>query len=457
MFALVKYIGLYAIYFGLWLAFLLSLMGKVRYGLLALIPLIPLQNIMIKLHILPFGKDLNDIIIVGMLIGWLIYKHSQGKPLADRSSYNKIIFFYLIFTYFALWRGSSFLGLPAPISVFDHRLQTWKNYMLLPILFLLTLNNVNSKKEMKLLCLFMFLSMFLMNFYTMRQISWVTAWWNRFKVHGTFYWLGVNEVAAFYATYTFVLIGLFLLIKNKWWRIGLGILIFQNIFCDLFLFSRGAYLATVAGLFIIALLRERKLLPIIVVLLIFWNVFLPADVVERIEASQVEETGEIDPSALRRLEFWQQNIEYFKASPIVGIGFNTVTRLGSRTDTHNIYIRTLAEEGLIGLSFLLFIMGLAFKRSFLLFRRANDNFLKGLGLGFCACVVAVMVGNFFGDRWTYLPLGAYFWVFLGMVERGNILASSTEGESTSGGSGNGVKSDKKKIDKIYGKNHEKWK
>jgi O-antigen ligase len=402
---------------------------------------------MFKFYHLPFGKDLNDILLIAMLIGWFIYSFSTKKHFTERTSYNKIIFFYLIFTYFALWRGSFFLGLVAPTSVLDPRVQNWKNYIILPLLFLLTLNNIKDKKEMKILLIVMCASMFLMNFYTMRQLNWMTAWWSRTKIRGTFYWLGPNEIAAFYATYTFVLVGLFLFIKDKRWRIALAILIFQNVFCDLFLFSRGAYLATVVGLLLIGVLRERKLIPAIAIILIFWHVLLPADVVQRIEAS-TQETGELDASATKRLESWQENIEYFKVSPLIGIGFNTVSFLGRRRDTHNLYLRTLAEEGLIGLTFLLLIMGLAFKRSLLLFRRANDRFLKGLGLGFSACVIAVMVGNFFGDRWTYLPLGAYFWVFLGMIEKGNLI---TENEDRSISKRIRKKSYKEKVDKLYGR------
>ncbi|MCK4463108.1 MAG: O-antigen ligase family protein [Candidatus Omnitrophica bacterium] len=453
MFTLVKHVAFYGIYIATWVILLLSITGRVRYGLYFLIPLLPLQNIMMKLRYFPLGKDLNDILLIGMIIGWLMYSHSKGKPIAEKSLFNKLLFFYLIFTYFALWRGSSFLGLSAPVSVFDPRVQNWKNYIILPLLFILTLNNIKDKKEMKMLFVIMCLSMFLMNFYTIRQVGWLTAWWNRFKITGTFYWLGPNEIAAFYATYTFVLIGLLLLIKDKRWKIILGILIFQNIYCDLFLFSRGAYLATVVGLFLIGILRSRKLLPIVVVMLIFWNVLLPSDVIQRIEVSTEEKTGEMDGSASKRLEYWQESIEYFKSSPVVGIGFNTVGWLGSKRDTHNLYLRTLAEEGIIGLSFLLLIMGLAFKRSLLLFRKADDKFLKGLGLGFCACVAAVMVGNLFGDRWTYLPLGAYFWVFLGMVERGNLITSS-ENKAVVDVS-NGVNDYKAKIDRIYGKKRRK--
>lgn len=422
MFVLIKNIGLVSIYLAGAIILLLSLTGKVKYGLWFLAPLIPLQNIFAKLQQFPLGKDFNDILLIGMLIGWILSKGFRREPLFHRSPYNKILFFYLIFTYFTLWRGSFFLGFPSPVDILDPRLQNWKNYIILPLLFLLTVNNIKDKKEMKILLILMCLTMFLMNFYMIRQISWMGSWISRTKIHGTFVWLGANEVAAFYATYTFVLSGLFLLVKQKWLKIMLVILILQNLYCELFLFSRGAYLATLAGFFVIGILRNKILVLPVILILIFWQSILPQRAIERIQYTEQE--GELDQSTQSRLTLWQESIEYFKQSPIVGIGFNVFSHLGLKRDTHNLYLRTLAEQGIIGLGFLLAIMLLALKRGFSLFKKAEDRFLKGLGLGFCACVVAVMVGNFFGDRWTYLQLGAYFWVFLGMVERGNIIAAN---------------------------------
>ncbi len=424
MFVVVKYAAIYFVYALFWIALILSLTGKVRYGLLFLIPLIPLENVTRKLYQFPFGNQLNDILLICMIVGWIIYKNTKGRPIAEKTSYNPILFLYIPFIYFALWHGSSFLGLQAPVNMIDPRVQTWKNYVILLLLFFLVFNNIYDRKEMKRLLMGMCASMFLMNFYTMRQIGTLTAWWNRTKIKGTFEWLGANEIAAFYATYTFVLLGLFLLVKDKRWRIVLGVLIFQNFFCDLFLFSRGAYLATLAGLFIIGILRDKRMLVVIAILLLFWSTILPKEVIARLEATTNVETGEIDASAAKRITYWEESIEYFRMNPLVGMGFNTFTYVGEKRDTHNIYLRTLAEQGIIGLIFLLLIMGTALKRGFRLFRTATDTFLKGLGLGFCACVMAVMVGNLFGDRWTYLPLGAYFWVFLGLVERGNLITAA---------------------------------
>lgn len=407
--------------------FFLSMNGKIKYGLLFLVPLLPLQNIMEKFQQFPFGKDFNDILLIVMLIGWIIYKGSKREQLFCKTSYNIILFSYFIFTYFTLWQGSSFLGAAVPLNPLDSRVQNWKNYMILPLLFLLTLNNIKNKKELRILTIFMCLSMFLMNYYTMRQISWMGSWISRIKIRGTFVWLGANEVAAFYATYTFILCGIFLLVKSKKIRIIMGILILQNLYCNLFLFSRGAYLAMLAGFLLIGILRNRIIIIPIILLLFFWQAVLPQRVIERIEFTEHE--GQLDESAQKRLVLWQESVESFKQSPLIGIGFNVFSHLGLKRDTHNLYLRTLAEQGIVGLVFLLSIMLLAFKRGLRLYRKTNDTFLKGLGLGFAACVVAVMVGNFFGDRWTPLPLAAYFWVFLGMVERGNIITAYELAES----------------------------
>jgi len=421
MFVLGKSIGVYLIYFLGIVVFFLSVTGRVKYGLLFLIPLLPLQNVFVKLYQFPLGKDFNDILLMGMIIGWFLYKNSKKEHLFEKSSYNKILILYLIFTYIILWRGSSYLGFSPPLSPADSRVQNWKNYMILPLLFFLTFNNLKDLKDLKQLFLFMCFSILLMNFYTIRQISWITAWWSRVKLHGTFVWLGPNEVAAFYATYTFVLLGVFLLVKEKKWKIMLGILILLNFYCDLFLFSRGAYLATLLGFLFISVIRQKKLIIPLIIILIFWQSVLPKEVVERLQFTKQE--GQLDPSAQTRLILWQESIKYFKENPLIGVGFNVFQHLGLKRDTHNVYLRTLAEQGIIGLVFLLLIMILAFKRGWNLYKNAKDRFLKGLGLGFCACVIAVMVGNFFGDRWTYLQLGSYFWVFLGMVERGNLITS----------------------------------
>jgi len=420
--ALFKNLALYTVYLTAIIVFFLSFSGKIKYGFSFLIFLIPLQNVFLKLQELPFGKDIPNLLLLAMILGWFFDKISKGKQIFGKSSFNVLLIFYCFYTYFTLWHGTIYFDLPAPLSITEPRFQTWKNYMVLPLLFFVGFNNVKDRKELARFFVFICLAMVLMNRSTLVEIRDASSWVSRSKFKGSFAWLGANEVAAFYATYTFVLLGIFLYVKKNLWKVLLAVLIVMNLYCVLFLFSRGAYLATLAAFSLIGFFRNKIILVFVAFLLIFWQVILPQKVVERINFTEVE--GEMDQSAEKRIEYWQETMQYFKQSPIIGVGFNVKTYIGSQRDTHNLYIRTLAEEGIIGLLFLLTIMFLALKRGLRLFKKAQDRFLKGLGLGFAACVLAVIVGNCFGDRWTYLPVGAYFWIFLAMVERGNVITDA---------------------------------
>ena len=97
---------------------------------------------------------------------------------------------------------------------------------------------------------------------------------------------------------------------------------------------------------------------------------------------------------------------------------------GEFKDTHNIYMKILAEQGIVGIFIILLLFGLAFKSSYYLYKNAHDAFLKGLGLGFIACLAATMLTNTFGDRWTFLQIGSFFWVILALVERGKIIVKT---------------------------------
>jgi O-antigen ligase len=159
-------------------------------------------------------------------------------------------------------------------------------------------------------------------------------------------------------------------------------------------------------------------------LLLAWQTLLPATVVERISMTETA-GGQLESSAAERVELWDHAINLFRQHPIFGVGFGAFgyTRpAGSLTDTHNFYLRMLSEQGVIGVGLFLVVLAAAFRSGWRLYDAAHTPFSRGLGLGFMACVVAVMVTNVFGDRWSYFVLGSYFFIFWGLVDRGTFLA-----------------------------------
>ncbi|MCA9402065.1 MAG: hypothetical protein KC713_10575, partial [Candidatus Omnitrophica bacterium] len=116
MFGFIKQFAPLVLYICFIIACLLSVSGKVKWGLLFLIPLLPLQNIVEKIHQLPLGQDFNDILLFCMIIGWVFSKMSNSQRLLRPSGYNVIIPIYFVYTYITLWIGSVYLSAPAPVS-----------------------------------------------------------------------------------------------------------------------------------------------------------------------------------------------------------------------------------------------------------------------------------------------------------------------------------------------------
>lgn len=419
MIAALKLIAPLLLYLGGVIILMMALSGRVKFGLYFLVPLLPLQNVMEKFQAFPMGKDLNDILLLAMLAGWIFSSLSENRPVFMKSSLNGVLILLFFYTYFSLWLGTFTLNLPPPIDIYDLSVQRWKNYMIFPLLYFLVSNNIRNLPDMKKLFIAMCAAMFLMNYYNVQQVSDLTAWYSRSKLTGTFVNLGANETAAFYAIYPFVLMGIFLFVKSWKWRLPIALLIIGGVYINIFCYSRGAYMATLGATVIFSLLKQKKLLIPIVLILALWQTALPQSVIDRLTFTEQE--GEIDASAARRLELWDQAVLYFHENPVFGIGFDAFRQMG-HGDTHSIYMKTLAEQGITGILILLAIWGVAIAKSWHLYQKADDVFLKGLGFGFFVCIFAVIICNFFGDRWTHLPLGAFFWVYLGMVERGLVLS-----------------------------------
>ena len=192
----------------------------------------------------------------------------------------------VLYTFYSLWKGYSFLGLPVTLKFDDIRLQNWKNYMIFPLLFFIVFNNIKNSRQIKQLVVFMTFAVVLMNYYTIQQLHWLSSPQERARVHGTFVWLGPNELAAFFATYSFVLLGIIFFDKSKLRRLFFLVSILLSLYCVVFLFSRGAYLAILSGMLFFCFFKAKKLLFPILIILFFWNTIIPKQVIERINETK---------------------------------------------------------------------------------------------------------------------------------------------------------------------------
>jgi len=430
-FGLTQYIP-YVVYGLAFLVAFLALFYRSEIGILFIASLLPVYTVLnraIKSG-LPFATNLVDILVIAMLLGWLLQSSKKQEQSVRPSPLLIPIAVFMVYSLFSFLVGSSYLGEEILPDLSNQRLATWKNYMIMPVLYIISYYNLRDRKWKYALFILLFLSFLVMDYKFYNEFRWVKHYhyMEKSRLGGTLAFLGPNEWGTFHAIYTLFIIGLFLVDKHFWRRAAYFILILGSTYSLIYSFSRGSYIGFLGGLFFIGIVRSRKVLVVLVIFLIFWKSLVPMSVVERVEGTFVEEEkateafsiGGQNISSAGRQHLWVDALDYFSHNPFLGTGYDTYQRL-TGWDTHNVYLRHMAEQGIIGLFIYLWLYVLAFKSGWRLYRKADEELVKALGFGFLCAVVGSIVVNFFGDRWTYLQLGGLYWIFWALVDQENSL------------------------------------
>lgn len=399
-----------------------SAFKKAEWGLFFLVVMIPQPNIWYSVLGYPMGNNFIDFLFFGVLFG-IFY---QKKGFAKTGNSWFIIIFILV-SYFALWNSSIRFSLPLPLTTSNELFPKWKNYAEMIFLYFLILNVVKKEEQQKVVVIIMTIVVLFISIRSYRafvggdSFSYDKRYGGPFETVG----LGSNHLGAFIAYTCAAFLGLFFYDedkKRKWLFLATVLFGLHPLF---FAYSRGAYLAALTVVAFYAVVKKRSLLILVAAILLGWQTLLPTSVVDRIMMTENQE-GELEHSAGVRLVLWEQAMDAFKQNPIFGVGFGgfkfVVPEGQTLTDTHNFYLKTLSEQGIIGIVLLVFLLLKAFFSGWRLFRNGNTSFQRGLGFGFTGCVLSVMITNIFGDRWSYFMLNSYFWIFWGLVDRGILLS-----------------------------------
>lgn len=257
------------------------------------------------------------------------------------------------------------------------------------------------------------------------QHSAVSSWHydHALRVSGTFSLLGANEFAAFCTTMFLLALALLLVL-----RVGLGwrVVLLGALACAgvgvVLTYSRTAYVAVLAGTLLILALRHRRaqLVAPVLALLLLAPAWLPYSVVERFQSITVEEDS-ADKSTADRFKYWGIALERFTQYPVLGVGYHAFHHAEVnpyRTDTHNFFLRELAEKGIFGLVVLFGLLAAVWRTLWRLYKRTpHGSWPHGLAMGLLAALLALCISNLFGDRFTYYPMIAYFWLYVGLALR----------------------------------------
>lgn len=404
------------LYCGVLLATLLAMVWRPIIGLYVLTLLIPLQTTREKLQQFPLGDHIIYILVLGVIIGGLMGRGAK----VPRNSLNGLIIALFVLTYISLWHGSFYLNFPVPLHM-DFRMTLWANLAFMPVMYFAALYAIKDEKQMKLLLVVMCLSAFVVG-YTFFRSNYGRDFshfsWGR-RDAGTIGWAGVNGLGAYAAGALAFLVAYLSFETSKFRKLGLLGLIAVLMYSLLYSFSRGAYGGFVAALVVQGLLKNRKLLLLVIVLLCGWRFLLPNSVEERITMT-VGDDGKLEASSADRVLIWEDAENLVLQNPLLGTGFATYAfmhRVKHYEDTHNYYLKMVVENGFVGLILLFSVIFTAWRQGYLLFRSADQPFMRGLGLGFVALITSVLVVNVFGDRFSYLQVNGCTWVLMACVVR----------------------------------------
>jgi putative inorganic carbon (hco3(-)) transporter len=415
------YIPLVA-YSGFWIMCLVSLGGRPLLGLYYMIPFLPYRTLRDKFIDYPLGGNMLTILVIAVIVGALI----RGKHLPKSKLYG-IWLLFGVYLYLSMWFGTALGNAPAPLWLSDLNFVTWKDYMLIPLVFVAAGLVIEDRKAVRTV---IFITAICLLFIDRSCIleSMLRTWTNfdENKRGGGPLSYGSNQTAAFLAQFAMFFWGLALFVKRKKFKLLSYGLAATTLFATMYTFSRGAYIAVLFSVLILGVVKDRKLLLVLGLFLLTWQTVVPTPVRERVNMTE-NSSGQLESSAQSRVDLWENAEKSIIRSPIVGNGFATFQlgeHIDNLKDTHNWYVKILVETGLVGLIIVFFMLQQMLALAYRLFKRATDPLYRGLGLGLFLATCSCIVANFFGDRWTYLEITALLWVLVAAAIRATLLTES---------------------------------
>lgn len=326
---------------------------------------------------------------------------------------------YIVLTFLGMWQAAFFLDIDLPVTLSDPHVTFWKDYFTTMMFFFFAQGIFDEEREMEWMMFAMAAILPYMFRVHYSQYMDASAWHysHDMRVKGTFTHLGSNELAAFYTQYGLLFMCLAAGLKKRWKKLVFAAAFGFCLWGTVYSYSRGAWMALALGIVLYGFIKSRALVVAMIGFALIAPAILPASITDRAEMTQ-SGGGELDSSAASRIDFWKLAWDYFLDYPITGIGYHAFHHVNpAGLDTHNMYVKQMAELGILGIALYLALYVIAMAVALRLYRIGDTPFLRSMGLGLFMCILASMVLNIFGDRFSYTALSTFYWVLLGMAVR----------------------------------------
>jgi len=407
-------------YIGFWVMCVVSLTKRPLWGLYYMIPFLPFRTMRVRMFAFPLGANMMSILVIAVIAGALIH----GKHLPKSKLYI-IWLIYGVYIYFSMWLAFGLGNTPAPLWLSDRNFEVWKDYMVVPMIFVAASMLVEDRKTIRTIIILTAITVLAIDWVSLHSLAaGASQSFDEGKRSRGPLAAGPNGTAAFLAQSAMFYWGLLQFVKSwKYKLIGYG-LVAYSVAAAMFTFSRGGYAALLVSILVLGIVKDRKLLLMLGVFLLTWQLVVPNAVRERVTMTQ-DANGQLEASAQERVDLWSESWDSFVHSPIAGNGFASFQYghhvVENLKDTHNFYVKVMVETGILGLILIFALLQQMLALGYRLFKRATDPLYRGLGLGLLLAICSCMVANCFGDRWTYLEISGPLWVLLAIGVRATHL------------------------------------
>jgi len=188
----------------------------------------------------------------------------------------------------------------------------------------------------------------------------------------------------------------------------------------LFTQSRTSYLALIPACLVLGFMADRRIiiLGLLLVVLIISPLFLPTAVKNRImyTFTQPEAQGQIQIGAIRldtstsaRIKSWQETLQDWPRHPLLGYGVTGYQFVDAQ------FPRVLVETGVLGLAAFLYLLYSIFKVTLNNLKATKTPYFQGLGLGFLAGFVGLVVHALGANTFIIVRIMEPFWFFVGII------------------------------------------
>lgn len=349
---------------------------------------------------------LEDFLMPGLLLGWLLRAGSQRTPFANTRIWQPAMFS-LVFML-----ASTIAGVAAGTAPPSFAFLVMGKYAEYLLIFLLVINTVKTEGEIRALLTFSILIALVSSASSLGTTISESADVAEGRVRGP---LGEtsNIYGGYLALHLLMALGLFLHSPHGPGRFATGTGVVLLGICILFTYSRTTYVAIAGSIFLFGALKHRRLLLILLVLAVLIPLLAPESVLNRMSTVRGTVSGEAPSSWVSRLDAWDWALH--RMGPLdhfFGQGIGSV-KFG---DVDSEYVRIFSDLGIIGVglfAWLLFRIGRVATTAY--DRVTQYTFPAGYLSGYLMAFVAIIIHSVAATTFSAIRTEETFMMLTGLM------------------------------------------